>query len=576
MQVRYFDSAWNDIKNSPGWLGKLCLLALINFIPIFGQIVTMGYLYGWAREMAWGVHEPLPERIFGNEDGKLYRRGFFILVIGIVFSLIPLIIVLVGTAMSSYGVYAIDGMYTSAGGWAMAGTGTIVTLIGSLISLFVTILAWVGYMRASVYDRISAGFQFGKIWKMIRQDTGGILRVFGMYLLVGLVIGIILSIVITVVMMLGLFAGLAGMGSLSAMRYMDDWAIMSLIFSAGGVIIVLTIILSYIAMVAQMFVEMLTARALGYWTRQFDVPQWRGQDDPMPFELQPVVEKTAPAQPYYAQTQQQAAPQWQAPVQQAAPQATPQTAPQWQAPAQQVAPAASVAAGAAAGAAVAAAAAAQAQPAAAEAPVQRAEAPAAAAPAPADAAVTADAPAPATAEAPAATPVEAPAAAPVVVPENPADPELAFAAGIAEMLANEEPVFTKPEAAPAQAPFLKSSDSLRDNPNYHPIVVGLDFFAGLDDDPFEVGEARSAFAEEDDAAPEDFASTWADEVAATAEDVAEVAEVIDDASEAAEQAAEDASEVAEEVAEQAATIIAPPGQSAAKFADEQAGKPNVK
>ena len=39
-QIQYFKSAWGDIKNSPGWFGKLCLLALINFIPIFGQIVT--------------------------------------------------------------------------------------------------------------------------------------------------------------------------------------------------------------------------------------------------------------------------------------------------------------------------------------------------------------------------------------------------------------------------------------------------------------------------------------------------------------------------------------------------------
>ena len=29
-QIQYFKSAWGDIKNSPGWFGKLCLLALIN------------------------------------------------------------------------------------------------------------------------------------------------------------------------------------------------------------------------------------------------------------------------------------------------------------------------------------------------------------------------------------------------------------------------------------------------------------------------------------------------------------------------------------------------------------------
>ena len=29
----------------------------------------------------------------------------------------------------------------------------------------------------------------------------------------------------------------------------------------------------------------LLTRAIGYWTSQFDVANWKGQDDPMPFEL---------------------------------------------------------------------------------------------------------------------------------------------------------------------------------------------------------------------------------------------------------------------------------------------------
>ena len=38
-------------------------------------------------------------------------------------------------------------------------------------------------------------------------------------------------------------------------------------------------------MVVAVFTIMMVTRALGYWTRQFDVPAWRGQDDPMPFEM---------------------------------------------------------------------------------------------------------------------------------------------------------------------------------------------------------------------------------------------------------------------------------------------------
>ena len=33
MQIKYFQTAWNDVKNSPGWFGKMCLLALVYGYP---------------------------------------------------------------------------------------------------------------------------------------------------------------------------------------------------------------------------------------------------------------------------------------------------------------------------------------------------------------------------------------------------------------------------------------------------------------------------------------------------------------------------------------------------------------
>ncbi|MEG0503470.1 MAG: DUF4013 domain-containing protein, partial [Raoultibacter sp.] len=103
MQAGYFKTAWNDIKNTPGWFGKMMLLALIACIPIFGFIVVGGYLYGWARDIAWGVHGPMPKRIFGNEDGKLYSRGFFVVVIGFVCALLPWIMEVIMMAMTGFG-----------------------------------------------------------------------------------------------------------------------------------------------------------------------------------------------------------------------------------------------------------------------------------------------------------------------------------------------------------------------------------------------------------------------------------------------------------------------------------------
>lgn len=310
-QIQYFKSAWGDIQNSPGWFGKLCLLALINFIPVFGQIVTYGYLYGWAREIAWGTHEPMPARIFSNEDGKLYRRGWFILVLVFVAGLVPAIVMQVGTSMQGIGfVGAANGAH-AAGSSIVSGLGVLVSVVGVVGGILLGILAWIGSMRISIYDRLSAGFQIGKIWKMFRHDTNGAMRIFGMVLLFGLIFSVVLSVVYTmifVIIVLAGFAGLAASGyNLSAVQYMTDSQaaamVLQFIASAGLIGFIGVILLLFVTYLVSMFVELLVARAIGYWTMQFDVPRWRGQDDPMPFELAASAAAAAPTSPAPMQNQ---------------------------------------------------------------------------------------------------------------------------------------------------------------------------------------------------------------------------------------------------------------------------------
>ena len=300
MRIQYFQSAWNDIKNSEGWFGKLCLLALVGLIPVFGQIVILGYLYGWAREMSWGVHEPLPAKIFGNEDGKLYRRGWFILVVTFVFSLIPGIVMGIGSSMQQAGLYTSAANNAISAGGASAAIGSLLYLVGVVATLLASMLAWIASMRVSIYDRLSTGFQLGKIWKMFRRDTNGILRIFGMNLLVGLILGLLLSIVVSILLVLVIFAGAAGLASagytFNSLEYMSDAEAMRVLVqfigSAGFAGIVCLALSLFAGNAVSVFLDMLVARALGYWTWQFDVPNWRGKDDPMPFELEQPVSPT--------------------------------------------------------------------------------------------------------------------------------------------------------------------------------------------------------------------------------------------------------------------------------------------
>ena len=292
MQIQYFQTAWDDIKNSEGWFGKLCLLALVGLIPIFGQIVTLGYLFGWAREIAWGVHEPMPAKIFGNEDGKLYRRGWFIFLVTFVFGLIPSIVTSIGSMLQGTGMYAVINAGTSVSVGAQSTAGGLLYLVGIVLAFFMELLAWVASMRVAIYDTLSSGFQFGAIWKMFRHDTNGILRIFGMSLIVSLIVGFVLSIVFMVLVFAIVMAGIGGLVSsgysLDSLNYFSDIEAMRItlrvVGSAGLVGMLCLLVMVFVASLSSVFVDMLVARALGYWTWKFDVPNWRSQNDPLPFE----------------------------------------------------------------------------------------------------------------------------------------------------------------------------------------------------------------------------------------------------------------------------------------------------
>lgn len=303
MQAGYFATAWNDIKSSPGWMKKMFFLALINLIPIFGQIVTAGYLYGWARDIAWGVNGPMPARVFGNEDGKLYSRGFFILVLGLVLAIVPSIFYLLYFTLSGVGMFFMSGGGQFDGSSAVgAGMVGVLFYLLYLATIFaVSFFEMVGSMRISIYGRLSAGFQFKKIWLMIKKDFGGLLRIFGMIILMGLVLGIILSVLYFIFAFIVIFLMIGAGAGVSSMAGSWDNALVGMGFALIAAVVVLALIVSYITLVFGMFIQSMMVRALGYWTRQFDVPNWRGQDDPLPFEINPAApyaQYSAPQQPY--------------------------------------------------------------------------------------------------------------------------------------------------------------------------------------------------------------------------------------------------------------------------------------
>ena len=73
---RLFCGSVGDVTKSPGWASVVLRLGLLCLIPIFGVVVMYGYLFSWARDIAWNVHRPLPRKIFANEDGSSISVAF--------------------------------------------------------------------------------------------------------------------------------------------------------------------------------------------------------------------------------------------------------------------------------------------------------------------------------------------------------------------------------------------------------------------------------------------------------------------------------------------------------------------
>ncbi len=301
-QIKYAATAWNDIKHSPGWFGKLALLALLGFIPVFGQIVTYGYVYGWARDIAWGVHAPMPARLFGNEDGKLYSRGFFVLVVTVVFLFVPAFVGSIAMTMVGAGA-AYDAHSGSVALTPALGIfGFLLALVATVGALAASMFVFIASMRTSIYDRISAGFQLKKLWAMFRYDANGALRIFGMSILLGVIGSFALSIIAGILSTIAFGTSAPAMMGLMSQGNPSSYDVMRVLAPSFFVFSLLMFVLAFFATMYSVFVFTMVARAAGYWTQQFNVAQWRGQDDPMPFEADQMYRQAQQAQ-YAAQVQ---------------------------------------------------------------------------------------------------------------------------------------------------------------------------------------------------------------------------------------------------------------------------------
>ncbi len=282
---KYFGDAWHALALTPHLLSKLFLLVIVQIIPVFGQMVALGYLLGWARDAAWGQETPLPAHVFGRNDPAFWARGAKAwaasFLYGVLFTAIFILIVvledtvteaLVATGAASGVIDAFDII------WA------VINIIIAFLFVWIIISA---LMRLAVYESFWAAFQFRQCWKMIFQRFGGTIKltVTGLLLLLVLAIPTTLVLITFIPTVLSFLIALVTTGSSYVITYTGGF------FTPAGALSLIGVIGVVAALLAALFIGAMVLmagalmfRATGNWTATHDVEAWNVPAEALPSE----------------------------------------------------------------------------------------------------------------------------------------------------------------------------------------------------------------------------------------------------------------------------------------------------
>lgn len=262
---RYFARSWALLTRHAGWIKPVLLLTVALLVPLVGWWGVMGYALEWARLTAWGVNAAPKQR--GVRVGECIASGARAFVVLLLWSVVAGIVV---------------GLLS-----ALPLVGGIVSAAWTVLSLFFGVVVMAAELRATIYRRIVPGLRVGTVWQMVRHDPMGLLRVFGMVAVGGALMGLVSSIVAFSALasiLPTLFYYMAYLGEYS--QFMSDAALASgvvaFVFEAlaamGPVLIVLLLLDGFMGVITLL----VGYTGVALWMRQFNVPAWRADEDPLP------------------------------------------------------------------------------------------------------------------------------------------------------------------------------------------------------------------------------------------------------------------------------------------------------
>lgn len=268
----YYGESWRLLTRDKGWFKPMLALTAAGFIPLFGQVALLGYGLEWARLTAWGIDAAPKQR--GVSIGGILRSGFRGLGVTLGLTiLVSFVLALVGQLFRSSDFL-----------------NNLWSFLTMVVNAYLVIISLMAALRAAIYQRIGAGFQFDRLWDMLHADFGGIT-----WIMLG---NIAWSFVLAIVM--GIAASFFTFAATPSMMALARWivtladggavtgaqlaeALRQMVTAYAPFFAVETIIMSLFGTVLTLIV----LNALGLWLRQFNVPNWGLSEDPLPPSLDP-------------------------------------------------------------------------------------------------------------------------------------------------------------------------------------------------------------------------------------------------------------------------------------------------
>jgi hypothetical protein len=162
------EKAFTYVFDDPDWVMKVGILALLQFVPIIGQIMAIGYVLALLRNVAAGEARPLPA---WDRFADMAVDGLKLFVIHLVY-LIPLLLLCAIPLSGAIAAGVLSDRNRDIGQTlgALAGLGSVATFC--IVMLYALAVAIISPAVTVLYSRtgsIAVGFNPGKILGYIRQ-----------------------------------------------------------------------------------------------------------------------------------------------------------------------------------------------------------------------------------------------------------------------------------------------------------------------------------------------------------------------------------------------------------------------